>query len=100
MDTVKGGRVLQLVRYLQTVLESLHINGALVQQLNDAAARNVIRIAFGTTAAGVTVPWVPPLPVASWSERRSVPEHERIDGIDVYHPRYLVVPKTARPVHG
>jgi len=48
----------------------------------------------------VTVLWVPPLPVASWRERRSVPEHERIDGIDVYHPRYLVVPKTARPVHG
>ena len=65
---------------------------------NWAQVRALAKLA--DVVAVAPVPWVPPLPVASWRERRSVPEHERIDGIDVYHPRYLVVPKTARPVHG
>lgn len=40
------------------------------------------------------VPWVPPGPVpARYARTRSIPRTEEVGGIDVRHPRYLMVPK-------
>jgi glycosyltransferase involved in cell wall biosynthesis len=43
------------------------------------------------------LPWVPPF----WgSVHRKVADREVIDGLDVYHPRHLVTPKTGRRFYG
>lgn len=40
------------------------------------------------------VPWAPPgVARPDWVKLRQVPEQERRNGIDVRHPRYLVIPK-------
>ena len=45
------------------------------------------------------VPWTPPVPARrSWERFRDVPRCETVEGIEVHHPRYLVVPRRARPV--
>ena len=46
------------------------------------------------------LPWSP-----SWAKRIlssavDVPSFEKIDGIDVYHPRYFVIPKIGRSLYG
>jgi glycosyltransferase involved in cell wall biosynthesis len=47
------------------------------------------------------VPWAPALPLTSrWGRYRSVPRSEIVEGLTIVHPRYLVVPKTARAVQG
>lgn len=44
------------------------------------------------------IPWAPP--IGNWKKLREIPLHEVIDGIDVYHPRYLVIPKIGRSIYG
>ena len=47
------------------------------------------------------VPWAPPVPRRpAWQPLRDVPPRETIDGIEVHHPRYLVIPRRARAVQG
>ncbi len=47
------------------------------------------------------IPWVPPIPFISKSSLyKDIKEKEEIDGIDVYHPRYLVTPKIGRDFYG
>ena len=47
------------------------------------------------------VPYFPPLKVfKKWYSYSQVCWHERIDGIDVYHPRYLVTPKIGMSLYG
>jgi glycosyltransferase involved in cell wall biosynthesis len=47
------------------------------------------------------VPWTPPVPARrAWERFRLVPGCETVDGIEVHHPRYLVVPRRARAVQG
>ena len=42
------------------------------------------------------VPYVPPIPLISrWSSFRRVGAREEVDGIEVLHPRFLVLPKVA-----
>lgn len=47
------------------------------------------------------VPWFPPIKVSKkWYQFSQIPKHEVIDGIDVYHPRYLVTPKIGMSLYG
>ena len=50
------------------------------------------------------VPWCPKLPilrrVARWYQFADVPRCELVGGIEVHHPRYLVIPKIARMLDG
>lgn len=47
------------------------------------------------------IPWTPPVPAKrSWGRFRDVPPCETVDGIEVHHPRYVVVPRRARSVQG
>ena len=47
------------------------------------------------------VPFFPSwLPFERWRAVSSVPHMEQIDGLTVYHPRYLLIPKVAMPFHG
>lgn len=54
-----------------------------------------------TLIAVAPVPWTPPIPARrSWERFRGVPGCETVDGIEVHHPRYFVVPRCARAVQG
>ncbi len=53
----------------------------LVQRLNQDFSITVV----------APLPWRP-----GWRTRSGVPEHEVIDGVPVYHPRHLVIPKILR----
>lgn len=46
------------------------------------------------------VPYFPPIRIGYWGRFSQVRRHEVIDGLDVYHPRYSIVPKVSMPVHG
>ncbi len=47
------------------------------------------------------VPWSPPVKtVKKWHIFSQVPATEVNDGIDVFHPRYLVIPKVGRCLYG
>jgi glycosyltransferase involved in cell wall biosynthesis len=47
------------------------------------------------------VPFFPPLKVHSrWYECARVPRQERLDEFELDHPRFVVVPKMAMPMHG
>ena len=47
------------------------------------------------------IPWFPPLRVSrKWYAFSQIPRHEVIDGIEVYHPRYLVTPKVGMTCYG
>src|SRR5262249_38689895 len=49
--------------------------------------------------AGAPIRGTPPVPARrSWERLRDVPRCETVEGIEVHHPRYLVVPRRARPV--
>lgn len=49
------------------------------------------RVTLGVVAP---VPYAPPSPVvARWAALRRVPVEESIDGVDVVHPRFIVIPK-------
>jgi len=50
-------------------------------------------------------PWFPRTkllikPLASWYRKSQIPKQDRIYGFDVYHPRYIVVPKILGFLHG
>jgi teichuronic acid biosynthesis glycosyltransferase TuaC len=40
------------------------------------------------------------LPAASWGRRSRVPKKEEIAGLEVYHPRYPLIPRISMPLHG
>jgi teichuronic acid biosynthesis glycosyltransferase TuaC len=47
------------------------------------------------------VPYFPRwLPWTRWRKAGQVPAEERIGDVDVYHPRYLLLPKVSMPLHG
>jgi teichuronic acid biosynthesis glycosyltransferase TuaC len=47
------------------------------------------------------VPFFPSwLPFERWRAASSVPRKEQIQGLTVYHPRYLLIPKISMPFHG
>jgi len=47
------------------------------------------------------IPYFPRwLPAANWGRRRRVPKKEEIAGLEVYHPRYLLIPKISMPLQG
>jgi glycosyltransferase involved in cell wall biosynthesis len=47
------------------------------------------------------VPWAPPIHfIKNWKYLRNIPYHEIIDGLDVLHPRYFVIPKIGRSLYG
>lgn len=47
------------------------------------------------------VPYFPPwLPVSKWRLHSRVPKHEIIGNLNVYHPRYPLLPRIAMPLHG
>src|ERR1700749_2280313 len=52
-------------------------------------------------ALGHRITVVAPIPLApSGSNLAKVPDFEQFDGLDVYHPRYPLVPKISMPFHG
>jgi len=47
------------------------------------------------------VPWAPPLKrVRKWHVFSRIKRREKTAGLDVYHPRYLVIPKIGRALYG
>jgi glycosyltransferase involved in cell wall biosynthesis len=47
------------------------------------------------------VPWFPPVNIsARWYRFSQIPLRETIDGIEVFHPRYLVTPKIGMSLYG
>lgn len=47
------------------------------------------------------IPYCPPWPIlGKWYSLSRVKKFENIDGIDVYHPRYPLIPKVSMPFHG
>ena len=46
------------------------------------------------------VPYFPPIRIGHWGRFSLVRPREVIDGLDVYHPRYGMVPKVSTPMHG
>lgn len=40
------------------------------------------------------------LPFSRWENKRQIPVHENIRGLEVYHPRYPLIPKVSMPVQG
>ena len=47
------------------------------------------------------VPWFPPVNIsARWYRFSQIPLRETIDGIEVFHPRYLVTPKVGMSLYG
>ena len=47
------------------------------------------------------VPYFPHLPIKSrWWEYSQIKKHETFDGVKVYHPRYLVMPKLGMQTQG
>src|ERR1044072_7341540 len=46
------------------------------------------------------VPYHPPMRVGKRWRHSQVAREEVIDGIHVYHPRYMLIPKISMPIHG
>ncbi len=47
------------------------------------------------------VPYFPPLKISEkWYTYSQIPKHEVIDGIEIFHPRYLVTPKIGMTLYG
>ena len=47
------------------------------------------------------IPYFPTwLPGANWGRRRRVPKKEEIAGLEVYHPRYPLIPRISMPLQG
>jgi teichuronic acid biosynthesis glycosyltransferase TuaC len=47
------------------------------------------------------VPYFPSwLPLSSWARMRRIPRQEEISGLEVYHPRYPLLPKISMPLQG
>ena len=40
------------------------------------------------------------LPISRWENKRRIPAREEIGGLEVYHPRYPMVPKISMPLQG
>ncbi|MBI3320806.1 MAG: glycosyltransferase family 4 protein [Candidatus Omnitrophica bacterium] len=67
------------------------------QQILELARRSDVKVI-------APVPWCPRSRalerVTRWSARARVPARERIDGLEVYHPRCVVIPKMGRALYG
>ncbi len=49
----------------------------------------------------VPLPWTPPLlKRGPYAHYRAIPAHDQLDGLRLRHPRYFVIPKLARSLHG
>ena len=49
----------------------------------------------------VPLPWTPPLlKYGPYAHYRAIPAVDRLDGLQLRHPRYFVIPKVARSLHG
>ena len=47
------------------------------------------------------LPWCPPFKLfARWDNCAQVPDKETMEGIEVFHPRYLVTPRVGRSLYG
>jgi glycosyltransferase involved in cell wall biosynthesis len=47
------------------------------------------------------IPWVPSgVSAAKYRKVREIPHWEQIEGMTVFHPRYLLVPRISMPLHG
>ncbi|MCG2831509.1 MAG: glycosyltransferase family 4 protein [Desulfobacteraceae bacterium] len=47
------------------------------------------------------VPYCPPWPaLGKWYQNSQIKEYEVMDGIEVYHPRYPLIPKVSMALHG
>jgi teichuronic acid biosynthesis glycosyltransferase TuaC len=47
------------------------------------------------------VPYCPPWPqLGKWYQNSQIKKYEVMDGIEVFHPRYPLIPKLSMPVHG
>lgn len=50
------------------------------------------------------IPWFPKSELfkdfVNWHRQSQIPNHEKISGIDVYHPRYIIIPNLLRFLHG
>ena len=46
------------------------------------------------------VPYFPPLKVGGWFHYSQVARKEVIEGVEVHHPRYFLIPKVAMALHG
>ena len=65
------------------------------------------RMAHLARRPGISVHVVAPVPfcpawarIPEWQQFRCIPAQETINGVTVYHPRYLLVPKISMPLHG
>src|SRR5262245_60166416 len=56
---------------------------------------------FADLSVFAPVPYFPPLNIHErWSRFSRVPRTECVDGFDLVHPRYLVVPRIGMATHG
>jgi glycosyltransferase involved in cell wall biosynthesis len=47
------------------------------------------------------IPYCPPWPsLGKWYHNSQIKKYEVMDGIEVYHPRYPLIPKVSMPLHG
>ncbi|MFQ5631676.1 MAG: glycosyltransferase family 4 protein, partial [bacterium] len=46
------------------------------------------------------VPYFPPIKISSKWQFSQVKKHEIIEGVEVYHPRYFMIPKIGMALHG
>lgn len=47
------------------------------------------------------IPYCPPWPqLGKWYQNSQIKRYEVMDGIEVFHPRYPLIPKLSMPVHG
>lgn len=83
------------------IVSSLLPAGGLTDRPPDVwLATRALRERCETAVIG-PVPWAPPLPVKTrWDRYRSIPRSEVVEGVTILHPRYIIVPKTARSVQG
>ncbi|HET6203786.1 MAG TPA: glycosyltransferase [Planctomycetota bacterium] len=62
--------------------------------------RAALRRGGGEAAVVAPVPWFPPLPgLGTWSRWGRVPRREAEEGIDVLHPRFLLLPRISTRFH-
>jgi teichuronic acid biosynthesis glycosyltransferase TuaC len=88
-------RVLTFTSLFPNAAEPLH--GVFIQQRMAHFSKrpgNLVKVI-------APIPYFPTcLPSASWGRRNRVPRCEWIAGLEVYHPRYPLIPKISMPLHG
>jgi len=56
---------------------------------------------LNTVQVVAPIPWAPPrISPARYRRTRSIPRKERVGGLSVLHPRYLLLPGLSMPMHG